>query len=476
MVFNSIVFVVFFILFFFIYWFINNRFSLNSVNLFILAASYFFYGWWDWRFLGLIAFTSALDFYVGQWLFKSKDERLRKGVLIISICINLGILGFFKYFNFFAHSLTLLLERFSVHPGFVTLNIVLPVGVSFYTFQSMSYAIDIYRRRLEPRGNMLSFFSFVAFFPQLVAGPIERAKNLLPQFNYTKTIDAASLVGGLRLMLWGFFKKIVIADNMAVITDEVFGNSNSYHGITIAAGIICFALQIYGDFSGYSDIATGTARMLGFQLCANFKTPYFARSVTEFWRRWHISLSSWFKDYVYIPMGGNRSKPLRYSMSILTTFILSGLWHGANFTFLVWGTLHGLAVIIEKVFAKQGLFHRAIYPVLSIIFVIFLWLPFRAESISHARQLCSQLLHVDMGTKPLAELFTEQLSAIKSVLLAATTVLMLLVERKMGNDDFNHFVERIKKPYRMGLYYLLILLLAAMSNFDVKPYFIYFQF
>lgn len=333
MVFNSTTFLIFFILFFFTYWVINNRFNIAARNLFIIISSYIFYGWWDWRFLSLIAFSTIIDFSIGYLLSKNKSDLYRKGLLIISIIVNLGLLAFFKYFNFFIESLNELLMSFSMQVNITTLKIILPVGISFYTFQTLSYTIDVYKKRLEPTTDILSFFAFVSFFPQLVAGPIERASHLLKQFQVKKLFNYDLCIAGLRLVLWGFFKKIVIADNFGILADTIFNQDASIPGVSVIAGTLFFALQIYTDFSGYSDIAIGISKMLGFDLMVNFKTPYFATSFSDFWSRWHISLSTWFRDYVYIPLGGNRKGKLKTQLNLLITFLLSGLWHGANVTF-----------------------------------------------------------------------------------------------------------------------------------------------
>jgi alginate O-acetyltransferase complex protein AlgI len=340
MLFNSIDFAVFLPVVFLLYWFVFNR-NRTLQNAFLVAASYFFYAHWDWRFLALIATSSAVDYLVGLGFARTEDATKRRLLLLTSLAVNLGFLGFFKYFNFFAESFAQAFVLFGQPVADTTrLSIVLPVGISFYTFQTLSYTIDVYRRRLEPAREPWSFFAFVSFFPQLVAGPIERATSLLPQFYSERRFDYDSAVDGLRQILWGLFKKIAIADGCAIYVNQIFASYGDYSGSTLLLGAVFFSFQIYGDFSGYSDIAIGTARLFGFRLTRNFAFPYFSRDIAEFWRRWHISLSSWFRDYIYIPLGGSRGGTSMKVRNTLAIFLLSGLWHGANWTFVVWGLLN----------------------------------------------------------------------------------------------------------------------------------------
>jgi len=305
MLFNSIDFLLFLPTIFIIYWFISS-FNLRIQNTLLLVASYIFYGWWDYRFLSLIFFSSIIDYCVGKRLYATEDSYKRKLLLIVSLSTNLGILGFFKYFGFFIESTVELLNSFGIQSNITSLEIILPVGISFYTFQTLSYSIDIYRKKIKPTDDAIAFFAFVSFFPQLVAGPIERAKNLLPQFTHKREFNLNLAKDGIRQMLWGFFKKVLIADNIAPQVEYIFSNYNAVSGIELVLGTFLFAIQIYCDFSGYSDIAIGVARLFGFRLMQNFAFPYFSRDIAEFWRRWHISLSTWFRDYVYIPLGGSR--------------------------------------------------------------------------------------------------------------------------------------------------------------------------
>jgi len=355
MLFNSFAFAVFFPLVFILYWSVFNKKSVRIRNLFLLAASYVFYGWWDWRFLSLLIISSLLDFLIGKYLYKlnqsestheTEIHRKKTILLVVSIVVNIGFLGFFKYFNFFADSFSDLFALFNVHLSRTTLHIVLPVGISFYTFQTLSYTIDMYRKRAQPAQDWIQFFAFVSFFPQLVAGPIERAKNLLPQFEALKKPDYSVFRSAMILMAWGFFKKIMIADRLAVFVENVYDNPAAADGLPMIVGVFFFAFQLYFDFSAYSDIARGTGSLFGFKLMQNFHNPYFATSFGNFWKRWHISLSSWFMDYVYIPLGGNRKGKTRTNMHVLIVFAVSGLWHGASWNFVIWGILNALFMII----------------------------------------------------------------------------------------------------------------------------------
>jgi D-alanyl-lipoteichoic acid acyltransferase DltB (MBOAT superfamily) len=469
MIFNSTVFLLFFIIFFFIFWWLNNNYSLNVRNLFIILSSYLFYGWWDWRFLSLLFISSFADFILGLLINRKKAQSSRYYLLILSLVLNLGILGFFKYFNFFIDSLGRIINLDKS-----TLQIVLPVGISFYTFQSLSYTIDIYRKKIEPTYNILEFLAFVSFFPQLVAGPIERASNLLKQFRIAKEFDYNSCISGLRLALWGFFKKIVIADNFGILADKIFDPTQNYSGITILFGTVCFGFQIYADFSGYSDIAIGISRMLGFNLMTNFRTPYFSGSIGEFWQRWHISLSSWFRDYVYIPMGGNRINTIRTCFNILITFLLSGLWHGANFTFIIWGGLYGILLIIEKQLKLDRL--KKLYYPFVIITVFILWIPFRAENLEILKYYVSSILNLtNYSGSELSEIINT-FSLKRFVFLAGTFILFITIEYIIQIRDFDVWISTKTKTTRWVYYYLIVLLILIIGNFSVKPNFIYFQF
>ena len=336
---------------FLLYWFVFNK-HVRLQNSFIVLVSYVFYGWWDWRFLSLIAFTTFCSWLSGL-LIKNRrikelggddvsSQRYCKMVVAANILVNLSILAYFKYANFFLESFIDLFGLFGLKPTYSTLKILLPVGISFYTFQALSYTIDVYRRKIEATSDLVAFFAFVAFFPQLVAGPIERATHLLPQFYKARHFDYSEAVDGLRQIVWGLFKKVVVADNCAMVANAVFSNAESANPSALLLGAVMFTFQIYGDFSGYSDIAVGTAHLFNFKLMRNFNVPYFSRNIAEFWRRWHISLNTWFVDYVYIPLGGSRCGKWKTIRNTMIVFLVSGLWHGANWTYITWGIYHGL--------------------------------------------------------------------------------------------------------------------------------------
>ncbi|AGC77422.1 alginate O-acetylation protein [Nonlabens dokdonensis DSW-6] len=326
------------------YWFVFKG-NLKAQNIFILVASYFFYGWWDYRFLALIAFSTIVDYSIAVVMSGSENKAKRKMLLITSLVVNLGLLGFFKYYGFFVNSWVDAFSSLGIEMHRSTLNIILPVGISFYTFQTLSYTIDVYRRKLPASKHFINFAAYVAFFPQLVAGPIERATNLLPQFSKERTFNEEQAISGINLILWGLFQKVVIADSCAPYVNSIFDNYESMNSLSLILGAVYFAFQIYGDFAGYSNIAIGTARLLGFDLMRNFNYPYFSRDMAEFWRRWHISLSTWFRDYLYIPLGGSRGSKWMQLRNVMIIFIVSGFWHGANWTFVFWGFLHALFFI-----------------------------------------------------------------------------------------------------------------------------------
>src|SRR5210317_1145676 len=396
MLFNSIDFAIFLPIVFILYWFVTNK-NLKLQNFLIVAASYLFYGWWDWRFLSLILFSTIVDFTIGQKLRNEENQLKRKALLWTSILVNLGFLGFFKYYNFFLESFITAFSFFGAEIKANSLNIILPVGISFYTFQTLSYTIDVYKRKLEPTNDFIAFSAFVSFFPQLVAGPIERATNLLPQFYKKREFDYAKAVDGSRQILWGLFKKVVIADNCAEYANKIFENYQDYNGATLFIGAVFFAFQIYGDFSGYSDIAIGTSRLFGFSLMQNFAFPYFSRDIAEFWRRWHISLSTWFRDYVYIPLGGSRGGRWMKVKNTFIIFIVSGFWHGANWTFIIWGALNALYFLpllltkinrshleIVAVHKKWPSISEVARIIITFCLTTLAWIFFRAESVSHA--------------------------------------------------------------------------------------------
>lgn len=403
MVFSSPIYAVFLLMAFVGYWSLQ-KVHLKWQNLFVLIASYVFYGWWDWRFLSLIALSTIVDFVVAQKIFATENQKRQKQWLWLSLCFNLGMLGVFKYFNFFVSELQEFLALFGIHTDPWTLSIVLPVGISFYTFQTLSYTLDVYKGKMEPSESLLEFAAYVSFFPQLVAGPIERATHLLPQFAKRRMFDFNLAKAGIRLIVWGLFKKIVIADSLAPIVNEIFNGYEDASGATLMVGAVLFAFQIYGDFSGYSDIAIGTARLLGFDLMSNFKFPYFSRNIGEFWRRWHISLSTWFRDYIYIPLGGSRGSKVKQIRNIFIIFLVSGFWHGANWTFIAWGALHALLFLPLFLLGSnrkhlpnsdnEGYgFREWISVVITFCFVCIGWIFFRAESIAHATHYIASLFN-----------------------------------------------------------------------------------
>lgn len=469
MTFTTITFLIFFTLFFMGYWWLAKR-GTTLQNAFILLGSYLFYGWWDWRFLGLLFFSSTVDFIAGQLIYSSTGNFQRRLVLSVSIIINLSVLGFFKYYDFFVHSANDLMRVFGYVGSLKTLEIILPVGISFYTFQSISYGIDVYNRRLKPTNNLINFLAYVSFFPQLVAGPIERAAHLLPQFTVPKQFSYHNAVSGLQLMLWGFFKKMVIADNAAVVSDRFFANPIEYDTGSSWLALLCFALQIYGDFSGYSDIARGCARTLGFDLMINFKTPYFSNTFTEFWQRWHISLSTWFRDYVFIPLGGNKKGFGRYLINIMVTFILSGFWHGAKYTFLIWGALHGTLLIIEKLIFRKFPKWRWT-PIIVFTVVVVCWVPFRAMDFNSTILIFKNLFIIKV--EPTFDLVINYPRFVAWLLVL---FIFMVVEYLIRSKSFDEMLNGMKRAFRWGIYYFLMAMIILFSNFNNAPSFIYFQF
>lgn len=475
MLFNSLDFAVFLVIVYSLYWFSFNK-NIKHQNVLILIASYVFYGWWDWRFLSLILISSIVDYTIGLKLYECKIQKQRKFLLFLSLIINLGFLGFFKYFNFFIDSFVDSFSSFGIAIHSRSLNIILPVGISFYTFQTLSYTIDIYRKKLEPTKDALSFLAFVSFFPQLVAGPIERAKNLLPQFYKVRIFDYEKSKDGLRQILWGLFKKVVVADTCAKNVDYIFENYQSLDGSMLLLGVVYFAFQIYGDFSGYSDIAIGTARLFGFDLMRNFALPYFSRDIAEFWRRWHISLSSWFRDYLYIPIGGSYGSKFKRIRNIIITFTVSGFWHGANWTFVFWGFLNGVYYIPLMLMNKQKshkeiVAHNKIVPTLSEIFQIFTtfsltlfaWIFFRAESISQAFGYLNGMFNMSLFTLP-----TSRLSPMLLV------VILLLIEWVQRKKQHCLEIEKFPLIFRWSVYWAFSF--AILAYLGVEKSFIYFQF
>lgn len=476
MLFNSSTYALFLPIVFLLYWFVFNKKTKNQ-NLLILTASMIFYGWWDWRFLLLILASSLIDFYASLKILSSPDYAKKKWLLKLTLISNLGILGIFKYFNFFSESLKDFMQLFGFHPDFITLNVILPVGVSFYTFQTMSYTIDVYRGKLTPTKDIISYLSFVSFFPQLVAGPIERAKDLLPQFYSPRIFDKNKAVDGLRQILWGLFKKIVIADNCAIYVDQIFTNYQNLEASYLLLGVFYFAFQIYGDFSGYTDIAIGSARLFGFNLNQNFAFPYFSRDIAEFWRRWHISLSSWFRDYVYIPLGGNKVSTSKKVFNVLIVFLLSGLWHGANWTFVIWGLLNGLYFIPLMLFSNHKAntaivaensmlpsFKEFMSMLLTFCLTLLAWIFFRSDNLNSSFNFIIQLFSSSLFTLP---------SSMKSSL--PLIIIMIVIEWIQRRKMHGLQIDGAPLLLRWCVYIIIIGLIAYFSTGQDMA-FIYFQF
>lgn len=402
MLFNSFVFIFFLIIVIPIAYFIGKKYR----NLFLVFASYIFYGYWDWRFCFLLAISTGIDFFVGKKIFNTSQESKRKALLFVSLFANLGILGVFKYYNFFIDSFIELAALFNLHLDYLHLNIILPVGISFYTFQTMSYTIDIYRKKLTPTNSITDFALFVSFFPQLVAGPIERASNLLPQVAKSPVPTKKQLGEGLTLIVTGLFRKVLIGDTAGRVVDHIFTNPQQYVGPELLMGLVLFSIQIYADFSGYSSIARGTAKLLGIELMKNFEQPYLSANITEFWRRWHISLSTWLRDYLYISLGGNRKGSYRTYINLMITMLLGGLWHGASWNFVIWGGLHGIYLAVHKLvlgtkkvsshYEYNGLWGLSKFSLnvfFTYILVLITWLFFRAKTFGDVSYFIDQMIH-----------------------------------------------------------------------------------
>lgn len=480
MLFNSATFLVFLIVIFAIYWAVKPQ-KQELRNAILLISSYVFYGWWDWRFLILIAFSSGSDFVIGRFLYLTKKTKHRRLLLFLSLFQNIGILFVFKYFNFFIDSF-LALTGNAQAGEWNSLNIILPVGISFYTFQTLSYTLDIYFGKLKPTQSALTFFTFVSFFPQLVAGPIERAKNLLPQFENHLHFSSSKAASGLKLMLWGFFKKMVIADQLAGWVNVVYGQPENYSGMVILLATFAFGYQIYSDFSGYSDIAIGTARLFGIDLMINFKTPYFASSIRNFWQRWHISLSSWFRDYVYIPLGGNKVTNLKWIRNIGISFTISGLWHGANITFIFWGIAHGLLYMAENYLEPLIKLPRRLKNIAGWAFtftaVNLCWLLFRAESGEQLILLVRKIVaweHFQFAE--LQPLFiTDGALSVTGRMMVFAFPVFLIVEYFSQRVSFGEFFASSPRWIRWAFYYIILIMILLLGVLDSAPEFIYFQF
>ena len=473
MIFNSLDFLVFIALFLPLYFALRGRARLGLC----LVGSYVFYGWWDWRFLGIVGFTTLMDYTLGLLMGRSSDETFRKRLIYFSVTINLLFLGFFKYFNFFADSFRQAVQSMGFEPSHSTLHIILPIGISFYTFQSMSYTIDIYRREIEPERDLLRFAAFVSLFPQLVAGPIVRARDFLPQFRADAPFDWERVMSGLTRVLWGFFKKVAVADSLAPFVEQCFAAPTTMSSFQVLLGVIFYSFQIYCDFSGYSDIAIGLARILGFRFIENFRTPYFSRSFTEFWTRWHISLSSWLRDYLYIPLGGNRGGTWMTYRNLMLTMLIGGLWHGANWTFVFWGFLHGSYQVVQRLIQPYARRVYAFLPkpvgqgldmLLVYALTCFAWVYFRSPTFGAANDV---LRVIASGENFNWGSVTNKFVAFKGILLIG---LLLAVE--VSNLRLRYAALVLRQPaLRLAAYAGLLWLIALLGTFGANS-FIYFQF
>ena len=478
MLFNSLDFAVFLPIFFILYWFVFQK-NLKWQNALVFIASYVFYGWWDWRFLSLILFSTLVDFFVGVGLSKQEDPLKRKILLWTSIAVNLGFLGFFKYYNFFLDNFVKAFSLMGSPIDIQGLDIVLPVGISFYTFQTMSYSIDVYKRKLEPTKDFIAFGAFVSFFPQLVAGPIERATNLLPQFYTKREFNYSKAVDGCRQILWGLFKKIVIAENCAGYVETIFSGYEGYNGATLFLGGVFFAFQIYGDFSGYSDIAIGTSRLFGFNLMQNFAFPYFSRDMAEFWRRWHISLSTWFRDYLYIPLGGSKGGKWQQIRNTFIIFIVSGFWHGASWNFVSWGAINAAYFLPLLIIGKNRKnldvvaqdrwypnFRELASMTLTFILAVIAWVFFRAKYMSIALEYLSIMLNPSKWGIP----------EVRPDYFFIILGLFILTEwfGRRGQFGLEQIGLKWKRPIRLGFYYVIIFTIFWWMGGEQE--FIYFQF
>lgn len=484
MLFNSVEFLLFFAAFFPVYWLVHRNITLR--NVLVLTGSYFFYASWDWRFLSLLMASTVVDFVVGAKIAAAKEQLTRRHWVIMSVIVNLGFLGTFKYFDFFVTSFADLLHAFGFNANLPLLNVILPVGISFYTFQSLSYTINIYRGTLKPAKSLLTFASFVAFFPQLMAGPIERARNLLPQIEGPVVLSLAKVRDGAWLILWGLCKKVLIADRVAAYVDGVYSAPEAYSAATCVTATLLFAVQIYCDFSGYSDMARGLAKLLGVELMVNFDTPYFARSIREFWHRWHISLSTWFRDYVFIPLGGSRKSEWTTKRNLFITFFVSGVWHGAAYTFLIWGTLHGLARLVDP-FSREDVSIAKSYPRLwgllgwaaTFLFVNVAWIFFRADSLPDAMTILgtiaspSSWLMSDPGMAPFWEPVAMNNTEVAATISLLT--LLLVTDLLVRGKGIDKFMSEVPAPISWAYSWMLLSAFLLMPPSETGA-FIYFQF
>ena len=483
MIFNSLEFFIFLPIVFLLYWFVFKK-NVKTQNIFILFASYLFYGWWDWRFLSLIFLSTAVDYFIGLKIDSIDNQKSRKSWLWVSVLFNVGLLGFFKYFNFFVDSWIDMFSLFGYEiKSTWTLRVILPVGISFYTFQTMSYSFDIYYKKLKPTKDFLSFAAFVSFFPQLVAGPIERASNLLNQILNKRTFNYDQSVSGLKLILWGLFKKVVIADSLAPMVDDIFLNYADYPASTLILGVTMFSFQVYGDFSGYSDIAIGTSKLFGIELMSNFKFPNFSRNVAEYWQRWHVSLSTWFRHYIYIPLGGSRVSKWKSIRNISIVFLVSGFWHGANWTFIFWGGFHALAFIPVFLMGRNAIYKDSVvgehtfFPsfieigqvLLTFAIVTFSRIFFRSESITDAFAFIKRI-----GTDLSYGVYNHPLGY-RMIDYYILIIVFVIYEYAIRKDERAPF--KFKSKYlRFIMYAIIILAMLLFYDSSIDRSFIYFQF
>ena len=478
MLFNTITFAIFLPIVLLLYWFLRHQ-KLVWQNLLLLVASYFFYGCWDYRFLFLLIFSTSLDYYTGIKISEASSIRWKKFWLYLSIVINLGFLSVFKYYNFFIENFVEGLSLLGVKSSLATLNIILPVGISFYTFHGLSYIIDIYREKITPERNLVNYSLFVSFFPLLVAGPIERATHLLPQIRQKRIFNSQTFNDGLKQILWGLFKKVVIADNCGVYVDSIFNDSAHQSGSTLVLGAILFSFQLYGDFSGYSDIALGTARLFGIELLKNFSFPYFSRDIAEFWRRWHMSLTTWFKDYVYIPLGGSKASKWFNIRNVFIIFILSGIWHGASWKFVCWAMINAIYFLPLLLFQKNRrhmeiVAYDRLYPtpkeviqmVTTFMLTVFSRIFFRAEDVHHAFAFIKGIFNESLFTFP-------QVWPVRVLLLIAAFMWVEWTGRRNGYA-IALSLKNMPVPVRWTFYYVLVFAIFYYSNSGEQ--FIYFQF
>lgn len=475
MLFNSLEFFVFLPIIFIWYWLWQKQ-KLSLQNGLLLVASYYFYACWDWRFLFLLMFSTGLDYFAGLMMQKAKSENNRKFWFWFTISVNIGFLGIFKYYNFFIDSFANLLQGFGFEAHFWTLNVILPVGISFYTFHGLSYVIDIYKKRIEPEHNFVEYALFVSYFPLLVAGPIERATHLLPQIKQKRKFEYSKAIQGVKQIIWGLFKKVVVADNCAFFANQIFSNANGYSAAELWLGSILFAFQIYGDFSGYSDIALGTSKLFGIDLLRNFNFPYFSKDIADFWRRWHISLSTWFRDYLYIPLGGSRGSNWQGIRNTFIIFLVSGFWHGANWTFIIWGLIHALLFLplllsnSNRSSLKSETYSFKDFPkiILTFIFVCLAWVFFRADNLTEALAYIVGMF--DLTSFDISLFFKNA----KYTLISLICLISIgwLVYTEWQNVKKNNYEIQLSKANLI----ILVLMIFFMGAFKNQMSFIYFQF